>query len=508
MPGLNLQTCLFVALAGLPALPAMAIPPDLSPDIRQMDFDGRDIVLENSVRIRDGDLSGWPDPELKPLRDKTTPKTDCSVPGKLPGKPDWQRASVIHCTPYHKWVASEAYCAEGQNDQAVLYQVDQHTGRIRVIDGAIPECHSATSLLTINNQLMIGTIRPIEKYRPVSGHGVVVYDPTDATEIDRLFNGNTITAMTEDGQFLWVAGHQGLGWYSLLSGEQKWRYYHYFIGDDDTLRVGLADNQQPETTRLFYENFLHYPITNKGDFIRIAEQAARGERGVWHGGRIPELLPWYLEAIGRYDDEADRNQRHTEKDYTFGMLARLIIRLYGEAEDATRERIAITFEALREQHHSLGRRNHILHGLKTLGLPWRDYETQLRFDEIRRQWLSSPRWNHSYEALCEFISEHPEYRQVVKADFEADHGFPPGASTEACLTGGGAVYNAQRRPSPQQQPLSPNISITTGSAHVVIMDGKLCVMESSQADDITSDRIRPLELGDLIDGEIERCPKR
>lgn len=420
--------------------PALAIPSlwlDISPHFSSISFAGDDLVLDGGVRIAGRRWSGWPDPVLSEVRRLHPGQRggDCKAPETVPGQNKGQELRVLSCAPDHAWLATEAYCAEGYHDQASLYRMGRPGGEVERFPGAIPDCNSATSAVEAGGFLWVGTLKPIEKYLPREGRGVLGFDLSHPDSAPRTaLDGQAITAVAADARQVWAVGHKVIARLDRSSGEWSRRYFRYFVGKGDALRLGLAGSAPPDSELSAWQYLLDYPIHDKSGFIEtwrdLLDRPVAPSRIEYQ----PELRPWFLDALLHFGNEEDRGKGYTEKDWVFDNLASLALRVTEETDPDLHMEVVRTVQKLARQPHSLKRRETILEAMKRLNLAWRDYETDRRFEQKLQQWLNRPADRKSFGVLCAFVVGHPDYGEQLRSYLTRVR-LPEGASARGCLDG-------------------------------------------------------------------------
>ncbi len=445
--------------------------PELSPRFRQLDFVAGDVLFDGKLVLPDGDLERWPNPRLNDVRGPDfghPPRPTCEVPG-WEGAADRQPYALI-CSDSEAWFATEGYCVEGERAPGVIFR-QRSGGRLESFPGWLPDCEYAVAAVRVAGELWLGTERPVEKYAPRVASGVLAYAVGDPdAESTQFLADQIITGMAYDAgrEAVWVLSVAGIHRYHVNTGRWQQAYYRYFVGDDDSLRLGLGETEPSPAERIMYEYLRVLPIRGKREFLQRWQSLEEPpEQLGWTRSFPPELLPWYLDAAVYYR-EADDGQ-YELSDYVFSMLLEMILvhtREYGTL-------IAPAFQALSQQEHSLVERKMIWQGLKQLELPYAEYETALQFDRLLRSMTDDlMQWQHlsdreQYTALCGFVRRHPDYSPRLAAAFERDPP-PKGAVVEACLAGKGVQYiepvvkpRQRRQPGIKAEVISVDVQMLT-----------------------------------------------
>ena len=322
---------------------------DISPPVESLEVHGNDLVLDHSVTVPGGDLSHWPAVTYAALDAAKGDIAGCAKPKvKLP-LPEYQRTFVISCSPQAIWMSSEAYCGEGLHDISSLFRIDLSSGQVQQF-GWLPDCEQPAALAFGAGRIWIGTVRPVEKYRPAAASGVIGVRQHDGkVDYEGHFAGLAVKAMTASETALWALGYEGVGRLDFASSKETFRYFDFSISDDDQLVSVLAEKEPSESRAVMLEFLRHIPVRGKATFITMMARAQRQNSQYTVDNPPLQMVPFYIEAARHFSTDPANFARASRVDWDFSYLMNLIMSYRNDYRD---EIVALLNDIEGQQHSS------------------------------------------------------------------------------------------------------------------------------------------------------------
>lgn len=285
-----------------------ATPIDYLPDITRISFDKDDVVLNNIYRIVGGQWSQWESPVFddKSQERKTVNsiKKSCSLPKDIISDVVEGNVSkqyeILKCGKDAIWFATESYCSEGFDDQAILYRYLISADSIEKFKNALPKCNGVVDIVVKDKEVWIATNHPGE-YGAYAGEGVIRYNFINKTVVEKIpasrFSSPVLSAMnavpTKD--ILWIATSKGIDKFFPETGKVESRYFQLNLKSNKQMYFALSEKSLSNDEHWMEYNLFYIPMDNTREFVQAWRRSKKNKYGIMP--EVSELFPFYLEGL-------------------------------------------------------------------------------------------------------------------------------------------------------------------------------------------------------------------